>query len=123
MESKTDKKKTIIAFIALQIAILVYSFGGVCSKMAGRQRFLSLPFVFYYGLLLFILFLYAIVWQQVLKYLPLMVAGASKGIGLIYAMVWGALIFGEELKWNMILGCGIVLVGVYIFVFEDIKGE
>lgn len=121
--SVVDKKKKINwkAFVILQVALFIVSLGGICSKMAGKQEMLSARFFFYYGMLLCILFVYAIVWQQVLKMLPLTVAYASKGIGIIYGMLWGMLIFKETITWNMVLGAALVLVGVYCYIFEEIR--
>ena len=113
--------KKIISFIILQIALFVLSIGAICSKMAGRQEFLSNRFIMYYGLLLLILLIYAIIWQQVLKNLSLTVAYASKGVGIIYGMMWGALVFKETITWNMILGAILVLTGVYFFIFSEMK--
>lgn len=91
--------------------------------MAGRQELLSKAFFFFYGLLFLILFIYAIVWQQILKRVSLTVAYASKGIGIVYGILWGHLIFDEEIRWNMILGAVLVLAGVYCFILEEMKGE
>ncbi len=108
-------------FWALQIALFVSSLGGICSKMAGRQEFLSLPFIFYYGLLLATLFFYAVVWQQVLKKISLTVAYACKGIGIFYGILWGVLFFHERIQWNMILGALLVLAGVYCYIIEEMR--
>lgn len=115
-----DKMK---AFIMLQIALLIMSFGGVCSKLAGRQDFLSLPFFFFYGLLILILFIYAIIWQQVLKSISLTVAYACKGVCVIYGIIWGILFFQEKLRWNMVAGAVLVLIGVYCYVFGEYKEQ
>lgn len=116
-----DKKFSIGAFVLLQIALFILSFGAVCSKMAGRQEFLSLPFFAFYGALILILFVYAIIWQQVLKRISLVVAYACKGIGIIYGIIWGIVFFKEQITWKMIAGAVLVLIGVYIFVFGEIK--
>lgn len=116
-----NKKFSIGAFILLQFALFIVSFGAVCSKMAGRQEFLSLPFFTFYGALILILFVYAILWQQVLKRISLVVAYACRGIGIIYAIIWGVLFFKEEITWKMIAGALLVLIGVYIFIFGEIK--
>ena len=42
-------------FLALQLSLLFSSLSGVASKMAAKQPFLSLPFCFYYGLVLLIM--------------------------------------------------------------------
>lgn len=114
-------RQKIIAFVILQIALFILSMGAICSKMAGKQKFLSAKFILYYGLLLVILFIYAIIWQQVLKNLPLTVAYASKGVGVIYGMMWGVLVFKETITWNMVVGALLVLIGVYIYIFGEIK--
>jgi drug/metabolite transporter (DMT)-like permease len=38
---------------------------------------------------------------------------------VIWGMIWGAVIFGEKITWNMILGAVIIMVGVYLMVCED----
>ena len=122
-ENKAGKNKTTIYVIVLQVAILMLSFGAVFSKFAGREEFLSFKFILFYGLLLFILFVYAIIWQQVLKNISLVVAYACKGLSVIYAMIWGKLIFKEKITWNMLLGAAVVLIGVYIFIFSEFSDK
>ena len=121
--STKGKKTNIGAFVVLQIALFILSFGAVCSKIAGRQEFLSLPFCLFYGLLLIILFVYAIIWQQVLKKISLTVAYACKGIGIVYSIIWGVVFFQEIITWKMIVGALLVLAGVYVFIFGDLKGK
>ncbi len=89
--------------------------------MAGRQEFLSFNFFVFYGALILILFIYAILWQQVLKKISLVIAYACKGIGIIYGIIWGMAFFNEELTWKMVTGAILVLIGVYIFIFGEIK--
>ena len=116
-----DKRFNVGAFVLLQIALFIVSFGAVFSKMAGRQEFLSLPFFEFYGGLILILFVYAIFWQQILKRISLVVAYACKGIGIFYGILWGIIFFNEEITWKMIVGALFVLVGVYIFIIGEIQ--
>lgn len=118
---KIMKTKKTLYFILLQVAIFIMSLGGVCSKLAGIEKFLSPKFIMYYGFLLLILFAYAIIWQQVLKEISLSVAYGSKGVGILYVILWGTLIFDEVITWNMILGIVLVLIGVYILTFHELK--
>ena len=116
---KTKSKSIIMPFVLLQIGLFIFSLGGVCSKMAGRQSFLSFRFFLFYGLLIFILFLYALIWQQVLKSISLTVAYACKGIGIFYGILWGALLFGEEVRANLIVGALLVMTGSFFFLMDD----
>lgn len=106
-------------FLLLHISLLCSSLSGVCSKMAANQEFLSISFFFYYGLVLVIMFGYAIAWQQILKRMPLTVAYANKPVSLIWGMVWGTLIFKEGITWKMILGAVIIFAGICLVVSED----
>ena len=115
------KKFNIGAFVLLQIALFIVSLGAVCSKMAGRQEFMSFPFFAFYGALILIMFVYAILWQQILKRISLVIAYACKGITIIYGILWGVLFFKEEITLKMIIGALLVLTGVYIFIIGEIK--
>lgn len=64
--------------------------------MAAQQEFLSFKFFFFYGLVLLILFAYAIAWQQVLKGLPLVTAYANKAVTVIWKLVLGSAFFSGE---------------------------
>lgn len=116
---KGTKKSTWKLFLVLHISLIFSSLSGVCSKMAANQKFLSLPFFFFYGLVLVIMFGYAIAWQQILKRMPLTVAYANKPMSLIWGMVWGAVIFNEGITWKMILGAAIIFAGIYLVVSDN----
>lgn len=105
--------------VVLHILLAVYSLNSVCSKMASKQEFLSFWFIFWYGLVLLNLGIYAIVWQQIIKHLPLNTAYANKAITIVWGILWGALFFQEIVKWNMIFGALIVIAGVIVVVRAD----
>lgn len=117
-KKKQNNKNFILTLLVLHGSLLLSSLSGVCSKMAANQKMLSFKFFLYFGLVLLLMFVYAIVWQQVLKRIPLGVAYANKPITLIWGIVWGMLIFGERITWNMILGAGIIFLGIYLVVSE-----
>lgn len=118
MADKEEKKLTLPVFLVLQASLLLSSLSGVASKKAAGETFFSLKWMFFYGLVLVIMFAYAIIWQQILKYVPLTVAYSNKPVGLIWGMVWGVLLFGEKITWNMILGAFVIFVGIYFVVTE-----
>lgn len=107
------------SYIELHILILMYSLGGIFSKFAGREKFLSFRFIAFYGAVLLVLFLYAIVWQQILKRVPLITAYANKAVTLIWGLIWGFAVFGETITtWNVV-GAMVIVVGVYMVVKAD----
>lgn len=118
MRNNTDNSK-INYLIVLHIELLLFSLGGICSKLAGQHKFLSFWFIFFYGLVILNLGIYAIVWQQIIKKLPLNTAYSNKAVTIAWGMLWGFLFFHETIKWNMILGAAIVIIGVIIVVRAD----
>ncbi len=116
---KRNEGSKAIFFVALHILLAIYSLGGICSKLAGQQEFLSFWFVVYYALVLLNLGVYAIVWQQIIKRIPLTTAYANKAIVIIWGILWGFLIFEEQIKWNMIVGAAVVIVGIVLVVTAD----
>lgn len=105
--------------MALHIELLLFSLGGVCTKMASQYDFLSFWFIFFYGLVILNLGVYAIVWQQIIKKLPLNTAYSNKAITIVWGILWGFLFFKEQITWNMIAGALIVIVGVVLVVRAD----
>ena len=89
--------------------------------MASRYtgNIFSTEFIFWFGLVFVIMFGYAIIWQQILKRMPLTVAYANRPVTLIWGIIWGALIFGEKVTWNMIAGAAIIFAGIYLVTGED----
>lgn len=99
--------------------VLLYSLSGVCSKTAAGYPFLSGGFIGWYAGALFLLFIYALVWQQVLKRLPLTTAFANKGVTIIWGILWGALLFGEQISLTMVIGAALVFTGIIMVVSAD----
>lgn len=119
---KEDRnKKNILPVIALHILLLFYSFGGVCSKIASGTPFLSVKFIVYYGGLIAVLGVYAIVWQQIIKRLPLTFAYSNKAVTVVWGMIWGMCFFGETITAQKAIGAVIVIVGVILYSLSDKK--
>ena len=57
---------------------------------------------------------YALLWQQVIKRFELSVAYANKAITLLWALVWGILIFHEEITPGKVIGILLVMAGIYV---------
>lgn len=103
----------------LHILLAVYSLGAIASKLASNEEFLSFKFIMLYGFVLFELFIYALVWQQLIKKLPLFTAFANKAVTVIWGILWGFLFFGEAITVTKVIGAIIVIAGVIFTVSED----
>ena len=117
------KRGNFIVFLALHLMLVVYSLSGVLSKLASRFDFLSMQFIACYGGIIALLGLYAIVWQQIIKRIPLTTAYANRAITVVWGMVWGVLIFSESLSILQVVGGAIVLTGVVLYALSESHGD
>ena len=105
-------------YLALYLCYIIYSLGLVSSKFAGGYPLLSIQALGLYGLAFFILGVFALVWQQILKYLPLTIAHANRAVVIPLGMLWGVLLFDEIVTWNMLFGIMIIVCGVVCMVYK-----
>lgn len=110
-----DKSK-IRSYVLLHLIVFVYSMSSILTKKAALSEFLSVEFIVLYGLVLVCMGVYAVVWQQVIKKLPLNVAFANKSVTVIWGMVWGSVFFDEDITPKMIVGAVIVITGVVMVI-------
>ncbi len=108
-------------FILLHLSLVVNSLAGTASKLAGRQKFLSFQFMFWYGVMLLITMTFAVAWQQILKHMSLTFAFTNKPITIVWGLIWGVSIFRETLSWKMILGSVIILIGIIVGVSDTVE--
>lgn len=113
------KKDNVRNLMILHMVLLLYSFSSLFSKAASVFDFFTISFSIYYGIALFVLLLYAIFWQQIIKKMPLTTAYANKSVVVIWGMIWGGLLFKEHITIKMMVGALIILVGVYLVVSDN----
>lgn len=111
------------AGIAAQVFVFIFSLGSVLQKFAGRQTFPSLAFIALYGGALFVNFLYALAWQQILKRLPLAEAYSHRSMTVLWSLLFGALFFQEAIRLPMILGSALIIAGVYLVQTDGLATE
>ena len=114
VSTKKNKKQLIKNILILQAIILFYTFSTVTAKFASNQEFLSFNFILFYGLEIFILGVYAILWQQIIKKLNLSIAYANRAMSLLWAIAWAIIFFHENITINNIIGVVIVIIGTII---------
>ncbi len=113
------KNENIRYIIYLHLLMVFYSMGTVCSKLASGYPVLSVPFIALYAIVLLVLGVYAILWQQILKKMSLITAYANKAVTVVWGMVWGMVFFKEQIRFNNIIGAAIIILGVCCVVSEE----
>lgn len=105
--------------LLLHLMLMVYSMSGIFSKLAVGQPFLSFHFCLYYGVIIALLGLYAIGWQQIIKRMPLTLAFANKAVTTVWGLVWGLLFFQERVTVGKLAGIALIVAGVVVFSTAD----
>ncbi len=118
-EERMDHIKT---WLILHCAMLIYSLSNVCTKMAGMQEVLSVRFILWCGGMVFLMGVYALLWQQALKRLSLMTAYSNKAVVILWGFLWGWIFFQESVSLGKLLGAAIVMAGVWLMVTEKEEG-
>lgn len=123
MKQQSNKKTKLNSFFFMHIAFLVYTLYPLLGKFATQYELLSFPFMALYFVVFGVLFVYAILWQQVLKKIPLTTAIANKSITIVWGMIFGLLIFREQVSLKMIIGAALILSGIMILGTEKMESE
>lgn len=109
------KKENVKFLLLLQIILAVYSTSGVLMKTAALQSSANMKLCLCYGAAILLLGLYAVVWQQIIKRIPLTVAFASKAITVVWGIIWGAVFFHEAITAGKVIGAILIIAGIVIF--------
>lgn len=115
--------KRLTTYFQLHLILMLYSLSGVCSKKAAGYDFFSLPFIMLYGGMIAILGIYAVVWQQILKKMPLVTAYANKAATVVWAGIWGIVIFHESISLGKVISMILVAAGIVLFSYADAEEE
>ena len=107
----------------LQAVFFIYSISSVVSKFASGKDFLSFGFLLFYGLDVMILGIYALLWQQVIKKFELSIAYANKAITLLWALVWGIVLFHEQITPGKVAGIVLVMIAIFVLNSGESSGE
>lgn len=104
-----------LLYPALHVLLMIFSLSTVCSKLAGKYSFFSVGFLVFYGLVIVLLGVYAISWQQIIKRMPLTTAYANKAVTVIWGLIWGVLLFDESITVGKLAGAALIIMGIVLF--------
>lgn len=100
--------------ISLQFIFVYYSLIGLISKKAAQYNLLSKEFINLYVIELVMILIYAYFWQKIIKKFSITTAYASKGIVILWTLLWSFLIFNETVQFKNIIGAVIIIIGIIV---------
>lgn len=109
-----NKKISIKSLVVLQLVVAIYTLSGVAAKGASGFGVFTWQFIFFYGLEIAILGIYAILWQQIIKRFELSIAYANRSMAILWSLAWAVIFFHESITLNNVIGVLIVLVGTIL---------
>lgn len=103
-------------YLLLHLSVFIFSFTSVFTKFASiafrEGGIWNIKLYVFLFLMMLNCFIYAIVWQKVIRKFDLSIAYANKSVYLIWTQIWAVVIFGEILTLSNIIGLVIVFAGV-----------
>ncbi|MCL2718027.1 MAG: transporter [Lachnospiraceae bacterium] len=130
LNQPTKYKTRLKDILILQAVFIIFSMSHIASKIASQalesfdsifEALFSIRFLIPLFMVVFILGIYALIWQQIIKRFELSIAYANKATTLLWSLVWGFFIFNEEITIAKIIGALIVCAGVIVMNSEAVK--
>ena len=94
---------------------LIYACTSIFTKMTSMQEMLSWPYLWWIAGTIGVMGVYAVLWQQVIKRMALSTAYMFKGTSLIFVLLISALLFGEAITVNNVIGSAIIITGIVLY--------
>ena len=104
--------RSALIYIALIGAIFIYTTSGVFSKLASQQDFISIPYLAFLCGSVAVLGIYAVLWQQIIKRMPVGDAYLFKGTGAIFGLALAHFVFGESITVYNCIGTAVIICGI-----------
>lgn len=112
MELNLNKKWLMI--LALLGANMLYACQSIFTKLASGCEPLSWGYVAYICCSIAVLGVYAIIWQQIIKRVPISDAYMFKGSVIIFVLIISAVLFGEQISTRNVIGAAMIIAGIAI---------
>ena len=127
--------QAIITTLKLQPAVVLFSCVSICSKLAAKQlpadtsslsdfivrSMTNWRLILLLGLMVFLLGIYAFIWQIIIKKSKIAIVYANKRSYLFWTQLAAIVIFGEHLSVCNMLGIAIIFAGVILGNSETAK--
>ena len=96
-------------------SFLIYSLASLFTKSASAYPFLSWPYIAFVAGAVLVLGVFAILWQQIIKRIPISDAYMFKGTSLIFVLLLSHLFFGETITLTNCIGAAIIIAGIALY--------
>ena len=105
-----------LKYFCLFLIFLFGSFSGVFSKFASQYEAMSFPYMAFLAASVLVLGFYAILWQQIIKKMPVSEAVMLRSMTCFIGLGLAYLIFSEPITLCNILGTIITFLGIILYV-------
>lgn len=117
---KNGKKIGLMMLIVIQLGVILYTTSGICSKMTSNYPAFSFMWLFWIGLEVVALGMYAIFWQQIIKRVDLSIAYANRAFAIFWSTLWAVILFKEKITPANAIGIIVIFLGI-LLVNKDAK--
>jgi multidrug transporter EmrE-like cation transporter len=93
----------------------IYACTGIFTKMASRQEMFSWPYVLWISGAIGVMGVYALLWQQIIKRVPISTAYMFKGTGAVFGLLIVWFVLREPITINNIIGTAFIIAGITLF--------
>lgn len=109
--------------IALIAVNFLYAIVLILNRFASIYEPLSIGYILLLGFAVIILGVYALLWQQIIKRMPISEAYMFKGTSIVFVLLLSACFFEEVITWQNIVGAAIIIFGIGLFAKAEKEGE
>ena len=115
MARKDKMGRCYLMYFALIGVNFIYACTAIFTKSASQHQFLSLSYILWLVGAVGVMGVYALLWQQVIKRMPIAEAYMFKGTSLVFVLLLSAFVFGEAITLSNIFGAVVIIVGIVIY--------
>lgn len=113
--------KAITKYCILIVSFMIYAATGIFTKYASMYPFLSWQYILLLSGAVCVLGVYAVLWQQIIRRIPVSDAYMFKGTSIVWAMIFSCCLFGEGITLNNLIGASIIIAGITLYAYVDRK--
>ena len=104
-----------LKYLCLFLIFLFGAFSGVFSKFASQYEAMSFPYMAFLTASVLVLGVYAILWQQIIKRMPVSDAYMLRGMTGFIGLALAYIIFSEPITMCNVIGTAVTIFGIVLY--------